>query len=336
MITPSPQSLQPEDWQKQQAQAISDPRQLLQLLELPTSLLGGAQRAAQTFPLRVTRHFLGLMEKGNPHDPLLRQVLPLGEELLAHPDYLDDPVGDAAAALGNGILHKYHGRALLITTGACGVHCRYCFRRNYPYAEDNATRHWQGMLDQLAEMPQIDEVILSGGDPLTLSDRRLAELLERLQAMPQLQRLRIHSRQPVVLPARITPQLTQMLGDCRLHTSLVLHCNHPAELAPELQTGLERLRAAGVTLLNQSVLLKGVNDDPETLAKLSETLFGFGVLPYYLHQLDRVSGAQHFAVGDRQAHALHETLRKRLPGYLLPRLVREIAGEASKTPLAET
>ena len=333
MITPYPATLQPQDWQGQLAGAISEPAALLQALQLPSHLLPAAERAAAIFPLRVTRHFLSLIRPGDEHDPLLRQVLPLGAETLATPGYIDDPVGDHSARRGAGVLHKYRGRALLITTGACAIHCRYCFRRNYPYAQDNAVRHWQAMLEQLRNMPDISEVILSGGDPLSLSDNRLQELIGQLQDIPQLRRLRIHTRLPLVLPARITPQLLDLLRSNRLRSSMVLHCNHPRELAAALEPGLLALQQAGVALLNQSVLLAGVNDDADTLCELSERLFELHVLPYYLHLLDPVSGAAHFEVPLQTAASLQQTLRERLPGYLVPRLVREIAGAPSKTPI---
>lgn len=333
MITVSPATLQPDDWQRQLAQAISDPAELIQALQLPATLLAPAQRASTRFPLRVTRHFLSLMEPGNPHDPLLRQVLPLQAEESEVAGFSLDPVGDRDAALGAGILQKYRGRALLIATGACAVHCRYCFRRNYPYAEDNAVRHWQSMLEILATRRDISEVILSGGDPLSLSDSRLAELLSHLEDMPHLQRLRLHTRLPVVLPARITGRLVSLLADSRLDAVMVLHSNHPNELTPALQQGVAQLRAAGVSLLNQSVLLAGVNDTAPILVSLSERLFSHGILPYYLHMLDPVQGAAHFEVPQQNALALLREMRHTLPGYLVPRLVREIAGEPSKTPL---
>lgn len=333
MITPTPLPAQHDSWKAELASAISDPAELLQRLELPRSLLDAARTAAQRFPLRVTGHYLGLIEKGNPQDPLLRQVLPLAEELEDVAGFVTDPVGDHAARQGAGLLHKYQGRALLISTGACAIHCRYCFRRHYPYAEQNAIRHWEQVSGQLAGMPGVNEVILSGGDPLTLSDQRLAKLIARFGEMPQLRRLRIHSRTPSVLPSRITPRLIRMLEETHLGTSLVLHCNHPREVSTALANALTGLRRAGVTLLNQAVLLKGVNDSVDTLQQLSEQLFEAGILPYYLHALDRVRGAAHFDVPDARARALHGQLRRRLPGYLVPRLVREIAGEDSKTPL---
>lgn len=333
MITPTTLEAQLETWQHELARAITDPDTLIEILRLPRQLIRPARAAASSFPLRVTRHYLSLIRPGDPDDPLLRQILPIGEELRTVPGYVSDPVGDLDARAGNGIVQKYRGRALLITTGACAVHCRYCFRRHYPYAEDNALRHHDRSLQQLAGMPGVEEVILSGGDPLTFSDRRLARLIEGLADIPHLKRLRLHTRLPVVLPARITPALTELLGACRLATSLVLHANHPRELTAALGDGTAALRAAGVTLFNQSVLLRGVNDGADTLCRLSERLFEQGILPYYLHLLDRVAGAAHFEVPEASAMTLLETMRARLPGYLVPRLVREVAGDPAKRPL---
>ena len=335
MITPdvpSPKPFVPDNWQHELAQAISDPAKLLNALGLDPAFLVPAQQAAAQFPLRVTQHYVSLIQPGNPDDPLLRQVLPLAEELQPMPGYTTDPVGDAQASSGNGLLQKYAGRALLITTGACAIHCRYCFRRHYPYNADNALRHWQTMLDTLKDQPKIHEVILSGGDPLSLSDRRLDQLITQIEAIPQIQRLRLHTRLPLVLPSRLTQALIDRLQRSRLQTSMVLHCNHPAELASVLRPSLAALRRAEVTLLNQSVLLAGVNDQVATLQQLSEQLFAYGILPYYVHLLDPVEGAAHFAVPTDKITALQTALRARLPGYLLPRMVREIAGEPAKTP----
>lgn len=324
----------PPRWQAELAAAYTDPAELLRALELDPAWLPAARRAAAAFPLRVPRGFVARMRKGDAHDPLLRQVLPLAEELVAAPGYVADPVGDLAAMPVPGVLHKYRGRALLVATGACGVHCRYCFRREFPYGSASAgSGAWGAALDYLRATPEVSEVILSGGDPLALSDRRLATLLAALDAIPHLQRLRIHSRQPVVLPARVDGGLLAVLDATRLATVLVVHANHPHELDAEVAAALAPLRRRRITLLNQSVLLAGVNDDAAVLAALSERLFAAGVLPYYLHQLDAVRGAAHFAVADARALAIMDTLRARLPGYLVPRLVREVAGAPAKTPV---
>ncbi len=284
--------------------------------------------------MRVPRYYAALMTYGDAQDPLLRQVLPLGDELVAVAGFSRDPVGDLAARAGSGLLHKYHGRALVITTGACAVHCRYCFRRHYPYGDDHAGRdQWQPLLAELAARPDIEEAILSGGDPLSLSDTRLAALIAGLDAIPHLKRLRLHSRQPVVLPSRLTEELVRLLARSRLTTSLVLHANHPREMTAALGQALGPMRSAGITLLNQAVLLAGVNDQLEIQVQLAEHGYVLGILPYYLHQLDPVAGAAHFKVPDEQARALHRAMRDRLPGYLLPRLVCELPGKTAKLPL---
>jgi len=290
--------------------------------------------AAARFRILVPRRFAALMEQGNPRDPLLRQVLPIGEEMSPHPGFLRDPVGDRAALKSRGILLKYPGRALVLTTGACAVHCRYCFRRHFPYGEATATRD-QGAaaVEQLASSPNISEVILSGGDPLMLDDQALADLVRKLRSIPHLKRLRIHTRLPIVLPSRVTPALCQTVTGFRSAPVMVLHANHPRELSAEVESAAARLRAAGITLLNQSVLLKGVNDSVPVLSELSERLVECGVLPYYLHLLDRVEGAAHFEVPRAEATGLVGALRRLLPGYLVPRLAWEEAGRSCKTIL---
>jgi len=334
MIPQPVPACQTNDWRKALSQAVRDPAELLQLLALPPELLPAALQAATRFPLRVPRSYVARMQKGNPADPLLRQVLPLGEELVAADGFTEDPVGDLDAMAIPGLLHKYAGRVLLITTAACGVHCRYCFRRHFPYNEANAASlDWQPALDYIAADPSIREVILSGGDPLSLSDQRLARLVAQLSAIPHLQRLRLHTRQVIVLPERVNAELLDWLEACRLQTVIVVHANHPNEISHEVTVALLRLKQSGVTLLNQAVLLKGVNDEVQVLAALSERLFAAEVLPYYLHQLDRVQGARHFEVSDTQALKLVHELRERLPGYLVPRLVREQAGKLAKIPL---
>jgi L-lysine 2,3-aminomutase len=316
-------------WQTELADAVRDPAELLRLLELDPALLDGARAAGRQFPLRVPRAFIARMRKGDPGDPLLRQVLPLAAELEAHPGYMQSRTAP-------GVLHKYQGRALLITTGACGVHCRYCFRRHFPYADENARRHdWRAPLAYLRADASINEVILSGGDPLSLNDRSLADLVAALESIPHIKRLRIHTRQPIVLPSRVDDALLAWLRHCDLQKVVVLHVNHARELDTDVRDALTRVRSAGATLLNQSVLLRGVNDSVAELALLSETLFAAGVIPYYLNMLDRVQGSAHFDVSEAQARLLLEGLRARLPGYLVPRLVREVPGAPSKLPLTE-
>ncbi|MGH8401515.1 MAG: EF-P beta-lysylation protein EpmB [Gammaproteobacteria bacterium] len=324
----------PARWQTELADAIRDPAELLRMLELdPAAASAGA---ARQFPLRVPRAFVARMRKGDPTDPLLRQVLATDAELADMPGFVADPVADLASRRHPGVLHKYRNRVLLITTGACGVHCRYCFRRHFPYQDQTARAHdWRVALDYLRGDTEVNEVILSGGDPLSLNDRQLAGLVADLQTIPHIKRLRIHTRQPVVLPSRVDDALLAWLGACRLQKVVVLHVNHAQELDAEVADACGRLRQAGALLFNQSVLLRGVNDSVETLAALSEALFAAGVTPYYLNLLDRVQGAAHFEVPEAEARRLMRALRARLPGYLMPRLVREIPGAPAKHPVPD-
>ncbi|ASK36555.1 EF-P beta-lysylation protein EpmB [Alloalcanivorax mobilis] len=334
MITQEADGWQMPDWRRQQADLVTDLDELCALLRLrPQDLPGGADGASD-FPLRVPRRYLALIEPGNPADPLLRQVIATGAERQTVPGYGPDPLEEGEHTPVPGLLHKYHGRALLVVTGACAVHCRYCFRRHFPYQSHLSGGRWKRALQWLAGREDIHEVILSGGDPLTLGNERLAQLVDELAALPHLTRLRIHSRTPVVIPERLDEGLLALLAAPRWRTTLVLHANHPREIGAELAARLRPLRAAGVTLLNQAVLLAGVNDNETALAGLSDALFDAGVLPYYLHQLDAVAGAAHFAVSDERALALHAALRARLPGFLVPRLAREEPGKAAKTVLA--
>ena len=287
--------------------------------------------AKPAFPLRVPRRFVDRMQAGNADDPLLLQILPTTEELRDVTGYSTDPVGDIDSSITPGVLHKYTGRALLIVTGACAIHCRYCFRRNYPYASGSLSRgDFQTAIDTLASDPTIEEIILSGGDPLTLSNDKLATLLDALIKIPHIKRVRIHTRIPVVLPERINAQLLDLLARCPRPIIMVIHCNHAQEIDDSVATAVAALSDIGATMLNQSVLLRGVNDSADVLSDLSERLFDIGVLPYYLHQLDPVAGAAHFNVEDARAIELITAVADRLPGYLVPRLVREIPGESAK------
>jgi EF-P beta-lysylation protein EpmB len=321
-------------WQRELAAAVRDPAALLARLGLAAADVPGLAGAAADFPLLVPEPYLARIRPGDPRDPLLLQVLPQGRELEPAPGFGPDPLGERAAMTVPGVLHKYRGRVLLVAGGACAVHCRYCFRRHFPYGEAHpAPDAWGAALDYLAARPEVSEVILSGGDPLLLPDRALARLAGRLAALPHLRRLRVHTRLPVVLPSRVQPSLLDWLAGGRLQPVVVIHANHPRELDGAVAHALADLAGAGVRLLNQSVLLRGVNDDAAVLAALSEALCEAGVLPYYLHLLDPVQGAAHFQVPQPEARALHAALRARLPGYLVPRLVREEPGAPAKVPL---
>ena len=321
-------------WQRLWREAVRDPRELLTLLGLEGRVPGLSEAAAAQFPLRVPRSFVARMRPGDPHDPLLRQVLPLDEEMRAVPGFSLDAVGDAAARAGHGVIHKYEGRALLVATGSCAVNCRYCFRRHFPYAEETAAAGgWHEAVAAIRSDDSIHEVILSGGDPLSLATPKLDQLTAQLRALPQLRRLRIHTRLPVVLPERVDDAFDAWLRSLPWPVAVVVHANHAREFDDTVDAAMARLRAAGATVLNQAVLLRGVNDSVDALAALSERSFAAGVLPYYLHQLDRVAGAAHFEVPDARALELHAALVARLSGYLVPRLVREVAGDASKRAL---
>ncbi|MBS0418177.1 MAG: EF-P beta-lysylation protein EpmB [Proteobacteria bacterium] len=331
MITASTPSRQrsPSRWQAEMASAITDPQDLIRELGLDPSLLSPAQAAAAAFRLRVPLSYLSRIRRGDPNDPLLRQVLPIGAELADTSDYTADPLGERAAVRAPGLLQKYGGRALLITTSACAVHCRYCFRREFPYTSDRLTE----ALGEIARDSSIEEVILSGGDPLSLSDSRLTTLTDAIQRIPHVRRLRVHTRQPVVLPSRVDEGLTRWLTQLRLPVVFVLHVNHPNEMDADVRAACALLRDSGVTLLNQTVLLQGVNDDSSVLAELSRTLFDAGVLPYYLHVLDHVRGAAHFDVPEKRARVIAGELASQMSGYLVPRLTREIYGAPAKVTL---
>lgn len=323
-----------ETWQGALKTAVRDPDELCRLLALGDDFAQAARRAARSFPLFATREYLSRVRPGDPTDPLLRQILPIDAEHEVVPGFGADPVGDSQARLGPGALQKYDRRVLLIVTGACAIHCRYCFRRHYPYDESpRSPADWAPVLARLAADTTIDEVILSGGDPLTVVDSQLAQLAEQLAAIPHLKRLRLHTRLPIVLPQRVTPSLVAWLRGTRLAPIMVVHANHPAEIDQEVAGALARLREAGILLLNQAVLLRGVNDSVETLSALGLRLVECGVLPYYLHQLDRVAGGAHFEVPESRGRELVQALRDTLPGYAVPRYVSERAGERSKTVL---
>lgn len=323
-----------QDWQTALANAITDPIELCETLELDNQKFQVLLKNSGHFSLRVPRSFVNRMEKSNWQDPLLLQILPLVKETQSIPGYSSDPLQEKRYNPVPGLLHKYHGRVLLIAAGGCPIHCRYCFRRHFPYDENTPSLSgWEPALKYIQSNTEIFEVILSGGDPLILKDFILKQLIERLAAIEHVKILRIHSRIPVVLPERITEDLIDLLKNSRLQNTMVIHCNHPKEIDSSVQEALLKLRQAGIVILNQFVLLKGINDNAATLIDLSQRLFEYGVLPYYLHLLDPVQGAAHFAVDIHEAQDLIQQIRTQLPGYLVPRLVQEIPGELSKTPL---
>lgn len=326
---------QEQNWQTQLSNLVTDPAELLELLQLsPEQLLSGALLASKQFKLRVPRAFVGKMQLGNALDPLLLQVLPHHLELEEHEGFVTDPLGEEQANQQPGVLHKYKSRFLLTLTGACAVHCRYCFRRHFPYQE-NLPKHddWPNIRDYLISQPDINEVILSGGDPLTLSERKLQLWIERLESLPQIKFLRIHSRVPIVIPNRINDEFISILKNSRLRIILVVHSNHASELDDFTCSQLSKLVKEHITVLNQAVLLKGVNDSADVLVDLSYRLFDAGVMPYYLHVLDKVKGAHHFDRSPQDIDEIYKAVLANLPGYLVPKLVREIAGEKNKTPL---
>jgi EF-P beta-lysylation protein EpmB len=321
-------------WKKELANATTSTRQLLIELKLEDHLHIADEHP--DFKCLVTKSYLDKIQVGNINDPLLRQVLPLSIE--NNPQLqvkgVSDPVGDTDAMNTAGLLHKYHGRALLISTGACAIHCRYCFRRHYPYAQSSCSNSaLEQALTYLAQHEEIDEVILSGGDPLVLDNKKLASLIDKLEAIKHIKTLRIHSRLAVVLPSRINQGLLTLLQYCRFDVVMVIHANHSNELQATEYSKLHLLHDAGVTLLNQSVLLKGVNDQSDVLASLSKRLLTCKTLPYYLHLLDPVRGAMHFEVTQQQALDIYDQLEQKLPGYLVPKLVQEIAGKQAKTAI---
>ncbi len=321
-------------WQQQLAESITDPHELLSLLQLSAQDFPDCHLASKDFQLRVTRAFAAKMQAGDRQDPLLLQVMANGIERDVVDGFNRDPVGDLAAMPVPGLLHKYLGRVLLVTTGACAVHCRYCFRRHFPYSDNQPGRNdWQAALDYIRQRDDIHEVILSGGDPLVLSDQKLGKLIQAIADIPQVRRLRIHTRLPVVLPDRISPELLSLLSQTRLNVCMVIHANHAREITAPESDALARLHGADITLLNQCVLLRGINDSLAAQIELNETLYQHKVLPYYLHLLDPVQGAAHFHVDATTATSLMGQLRCHLPGYMVPRLVVEIPGECSKIPV---
>ncbi|MDN6113673.1 MAG: EF-P beta-lysylation protein EpmB [Enterobacterales bacterium] len=325
-----------EDWLQQLADVITEPAELLEYLALSDSPeWQKGHDARRLFALRVPYAFARRMKKGDPNDPLLLQVMTSASEFIATPGYSTDPLEEQDDAIAvPGLLHKYINRALLLVKGGCAVNCRYCFRRHFPYQDNQGNKaNWRHALDYIRQQPELDEIIFSGGDPLMAKDHELAWLLDEIETIPHIKRLRIHSRLPVVIPARITEALTQRFSQSRLQILLVTHINHANEIDPEFCDAMTRLKRANVTLLNQGVLLRGVNDNADTLANLSNALFDAGIMPYYLHVLDRVQGAAHFMVPDDEARLIMRELMTKVSGYMVPKLTREIGGEPSKTTI---
>jgi len=333
-VAPSVEANSKKIWQQELADMIRTAEDLVAFVGLPESFILEAFAGQQQFPIKVTRHYASQIERGNPQDPLLLQVLPQFAEGSAVAGYLKDPLAEKAFQANKGILHKYHGRALLITTESCAIHCRYCFRRHFPYQEHRQSlSDWDQALAHIEQDPSIHEIILSGGDPLMLTDQHLDRLIARINSITHVHTLRIHSRIPIVLPSRITDSLLSLLRHERLKTVMVIHSNHANEVNAATGSALKKLGAASHALLNQTVLLRGINDCVDNLVALSHTLFKYSALPYYLHLLDKVEGAAHFDLQEDQIKRLMSGVRSQLPGYLVPKLVREVPGEASKSPV---
>jgi EF-P beta-lysylation protein EpmB len=343
MIPRTVPTWQSQTWQEQLTDLVRDPLELCRLLELDITDFRAAHMglsspeltaAQKSFELRVPRSFVERMKKGDLHDPLLLQVLPQGRELLEQAGFSGDPLGEGGAHPAPGIIQKYRGRVLLLVSSACAIHCRYCFRRHFPYADHRQSRgEWEAALQSIADDADIREVIYSGGDPLSASDKQLAWFTDQISQIPHVHTLRVHTRLPMVIPARIDEHCLAWLHQDRLKVVMVLHSNHAREFDPGVSEAIKRLRRLDITLLNQAVLLKGINDKVDTLADLSYALFNRGVMPYYLHLLDKVDGAQHFDVPEAQAIALHNELKARLPGYLVPKLAKEVPGATAKVVL---
>jgi len=318
-------------WQQDLADGFSNIEEICNYLNI-SHVAKEFTTTASTFPLRVPREFVDRMEKGNLNDPLLKQILPLKDEYITAPGFINDPVGDMDSMTETGVIHKYYGRVLLITTGSCAINCRYCFRRNFPYNDAQlSTKKNSIAINYIKKQQDISEVILSGGDPLLLNDQKIIELIQQIDSIPHIKRIRIHSRIPIVLPSRITTEFCNKLSLIKKDLVLVVHSNHSNELNTQVKLACKKLKNANITLLNQAVLLKGINDNVDQLCALHEKLFSFNILPYYLHLLDKAAGTAHFEVSQDIAISLINQLKKVLPGYLVPKLVREQAGASNKT-----
>ena len=320
------------DWKAELSNCVSSIDELLNQLGLKPKDLNTTEQAASKFPIKVPQPFVQLMEYGNPNDPLLKQVLPITSELQVDSNFSTDPVGESSFNPVPGIVHKYRNRVLMIISPNCAINCRYCFRRHFPYDDNRQSKQqWLKALDYLKTKPEINEVIYSGGDPLAANDNFLRWLTGEIESIQHIKRLRIHTRLPVVIPSRIDDQLLNWLSNTRLKPTFVLHINHANEIDSALSQGINRLKQAGIMVLNQSVLLKGINDTSDQLINLSEKLFDAGIMPYYLHMLDPVQGASHFDVPEDRAVEIFSQIQAELPGFLVPKLVQERAGETSKS-----
>ena len=323
-----------EPWQQALIGAVTDRDELLRCLDLSEQMTPAMQDAMANFPLKVPRSYLARIKPGDWHDPLLQQILPLGIETVSAPGYQKEPLAESEFNPVPGLLHKYRSRVLLTVSGNCAINCRYCFRRNFDYAGNNPGQlGWQQAINYIAKNPEINEVILSGGDPLAVSDKMLTNLIEQIASVSHVRYLRVHTRLPIVIPARVTDGLLQALCGTRLKPIMVLHCNHAQEVDADIAAACQKMLAGGIELFNQTVILKGINDDAAVLAELSHTVFAAGVKPYYLHLLDKVQGAAHFDVELAEAKQLYKQLLEALPGYLVPKLVREVPGLKYKLPV---
>ena len=320
------------DWKTELSHCVNSIDELLNQLGLKAEDLNATEQAATEFSIKVPQSFVQLMEYGNPNDPLLKQVLPITSELQVDNNFSTDPVDESSFNPVPGIVHKYRNRVLMIISPNCAINCRYCFRRHFPYDENRQSKQqWLKALDYLKTKPEINEVIFSGGDPLAANDHFLRWLTAEIESIQHIKHLRIHTRLPVVIPSRVDDQLLNWLGNTRLKPTLVLHINHANEIDEALRQGVDRLKKSGITVLNQSVLLKGINDNSDQLISLSEKLFDAGIMPYYLHMLDPVQGASHFDVSMDRAVEIFRQIQTELPGFLVPKLVQERAGERSKS-----
>tara|TARA_B100000214_G_scaffold343037_1_gene291242 strand:- start:235 stop:1239 length:1005 start_codon:yes stop_codon:yes gene_type:complete len=334
MIQPNCITDESDLWKKSLKNAFKDLSELLSYLKIDEREANISFIQNAKFPFKVTREYASRIEKNNLNDPLLRQVLPIESEKISGNDYCKDPLNETVIVdEDSSLIQKYNGRALLVTTGHCAIHCRYCFRKHYPYESHSGLKKNLEAIKQMQTRKDISEIILSGGDPLTLPDQMLSKIFSEIKKLKHIKRMRIHSRFPVVLPSRLTLNLLKILESQSIPIILVLHCNHPNEIDNEVAKYLKRTKMAGVTILNQSVLLKGINDCPEILRQLSEKLFENGALPYYVHLLDKVSGSEHFAVSDFSAKKIQAALYSELPAYLVPRFVKDIVGANSKVPI---